>query len=190
MMRPISECVHRLTIDGHLWCQHPRVSIAWASNFLDIDPTGKSREQPEFCRTCSLIDSQVDHPRVPPSNYIPVQRLSDDPGQQLASAIEIPGAGTELYKLLRSFNDGLSTCSLCLKTLIWMNKIGPAQCLDDLDEILRQLKVNQKFLTWWQLSKTAAGASLAGYRDLRGIVRYAILSATHETRCNQPTSTG
>jgi hypothetical protein len=69
-------CEHRLSVDGHLWCSHPRVSIQWSANFLTTDPFGRRISVPVRCRTCKEQDKpDLVNARIPPEKFVyPVQR--------------------------------------------------------------------------------------------------------------------
>lgn len=183
-MKPIPACIHRLTIDGHLWCQHPRVAIGWANNFLDIGPTGKIKERPERCANCSLANSQVDQPRTPPTAFITLDGLRANiealptAGQSLAQLAEkTTGAGTELYRIFKlELGIDKFDCGGCARTLRWMNKIGPEKCREQIGEIVRQIEANKKSagIDWLTTIKAAKNAALMGCFSLRDLVDEAI----------------
>jgi hypothetical protein len=105
----IPQCVHRLLIAAHLWCEHPNVHIGWANNFLDLDPTGKPRAEPEFCKSCPLVNGQAAKVRTPPTEFTPPAAMSGEPYAAVA--------------LLASSQRAVAPCQ-------WAKKQGPKEWAD------------------------------------------------------------
>lgn len=75
-LKILTPCEHRLTVDGHLWCSHPRVSIDWSGNFLTTDPLGRKLSSPVRCANCAeQHHPQLDQSRTPPEKFVcPIAR--------------------------------------------------------------------------------------------------------------------
>ena len=93
----------------------------------------------------------------------------------------MPGAGTHLHRLIKKFTgqDYSPSCS-CRETVADMDKNPPQWSLDNIDKILRKLRVEASQRGWWKYLVQIPGAS----KPIRWLVKEAVRRAKEDEAKN------